>query len=36
MVLFYFQVPAAIEVDKLVREATKSCYEDYLAKMPNV
>jgi hypothetical protein len=33
---FLFQVPAAVEVDKLVKEATKACYDDYLAKMPNV
>ena len=31
-----FQVPAAVEVDKLVKEATKACYDDYLAKMPSV
>jgi hypothetical protein len=33
---FLFQVPAAVEVDKLVKEATKACYDDYLAKIPNV
>lgn len=30
------QVPAVIEVDNLVKEATKACYDDYLAKMSTV